>query len=271
MELTDLRNQTKQFIKITVGFVLIVIFALLVDGVTLKNQSDKNHQDYVTDYLLYQAVLHFVSNLFGFWLLQAQSSFATERRTRITMCILLLILISFGLYMTTYFSLRFFDVNENLTVHDQQAKMDWRFRNLLVSYIFYYLCVIQNLLDCASLWVLAAIVVTVLVMDFIESYRLGRSSQFGAFLRGEDLNYGNDPRMQERMAHINKIKKSAFSQLKMQEGADCCICMEPFVEGESTVGLECHNKHVFHFDCLRSWLVQGRRECPLCRVPIRTD
>jgi hypothetical protein len=54
--------------------------------------------------------------------------------------------------------------------------MDWRIRNLIISYVFFYLCAFQNLLDCVSLWMLNAMIATIIVMDIIESWQLGRSS-----------------------------------------------------------------------------------------------
>lgn len=121
------------------------------------------------------------------------------------------------------------------------------------------------------MWGLFCFITYVVVADVIESYQLGRSSQIGALFRGEDLRHAHDDKTRERVSHLDKIKKAAFSQLKLQKGSDCCICMEPFAVGESTVALECHTQHVFHYECLKQWLVNGHRECPLCRVHIRTD
>jgi hypothetical protein len=83
---------------------------------------------------------------------------------------------AFMLYMTTYFAFKFFNMNDDLTTQKEGEKMDWRIRNLIISYVFFYLCAFQNLLDCVSLWMLNAMIATIIVMDIIESWQLGRSS-----------------------------------------------------------------------------------------------
>jgi hypothetical protein len=57
-------------LKITFGFLMLVLFSFLVNSVQLKTQWDMNHQDYVANYFLFQAVLFFVTRLFGFWVNQ---------------------------------------------------------------------------------------------------------------------------------------------------------------------------------------------------------
>ena len=38
-----------------------------------------------------------------------------------------------------------------------------------------------------------------------------------------------------------------------------------FDESDDIVELECHKSHLFHFECLESWVQRGNRECPICR------
>mmetsp|Transcript_40312 Transcript_40312/g.114124 ORF Transcript_40312/g.114124 Transcript_40312/m.114124 type:complete len:441 (+) Transcript_40312:484-1806(+) len=45
----------------------------------------------------------------------------------------------------------------------------------------------------------------------------------------------------------------------------CPICLEPFVPGEKYRSLSC--SHVFHKDCVDTWLVDHRGDCPVCRSP----
>jgi hypothetical protein len=47
---------------------------------------------------------------------------------------------------------------------------------------------------------------------------------------------------------------------------DCKICFE-HKEGDSGVNAGCpgENPHLFHYECLKPWLVSGRKECPFCR------
>lgn len=45
---------------------------------------------------------------------------------------------------------------------------------------------------------------------------------------------------------------------------ECVVCLEEYVDGESRVmSLPCG--HEFHADCIRPWLVNRRRTCPICK------
>ena len=48
-------------------------------------------------------------------------------------------------------------MNEHLSDEEMNKPMDWRFRNLLISYILYYSIVITNFIDCMILWYLFCI------------------------------------------------------------------------------------------------------------------
>ena len=50
---------------------------------------------------------------------------------------------------------------------------------------------------------------------------------------------------------------------------ECAICMENFVigDGKLIAELKCHNKHIFHLNCMSEW-VKKSKKCPLCRVEI---
>lgn len=47
------------------------------------------------------------------------------------------------------------------------------------------------------------------------------------------------------------------------------ICLEDFSEtdGKQVAELSCSNKHIFHVDCLKDWLVKNDT-CPMCREPV---
>ena len=56
----------------------------------------------------------------------------------------------------------------------------------------------------------------------------------------------------------------------------CCVCMEGFMynttqedeQNEQGRGKELPCGHVYHPDCIRSWLSSSNRSCPLCRLVI---
>jgi hypothetical protein len=51
---------------------------------------------------------------------------------------------------------------------------------------------------------------------------------------------------------------------KGEGGGECSICLLGCEKGQRVLALPCFEDHVFHADCLRSWLKE-RKECPLCR------
>lgn len=61
------------------------------------------------------------------------------------------------LYFTTWFVQMSINMNEDLTQQQENQPMDWRFRNLLISYIIYYTIILTNFVDCCVLWYLLAI------------------------------------------------------------------------------------------------------------------
>jgi hypothetical protein len=59
-----------------------------------------------------------------------------------------------------------------------------------------------------------------------------------------------------------------FSATKQEQAAECCICLEPYKDGQvicSAKTAECD--HMFHEVCALQWL-QDHPECPLCRVTL---
>ncbi|MED6158262.1 hypothetical protein PIB30_031101 [Stylosanthes scabra] len=49
----------------------------------------------------------------------------------------------------------------------------------------------------------------------------------------------------------------------------CTVCLSEFNQGEKVRSLKC--QHVFHRDCLDTWLKGYRATCPLCRVKVLPD
>jgi ABC-type iron transport system FetAB permease component len=48
--------------------------------------------------------------------------------------------------------------------------MDWRFRNILISYLMYYIFAITNFMNCVTLWTVLCIVAYVIIDDIWDSY-----------------------------------------------------------------------------------------------------
>lgn len=47
---------------------------------------------------------------------------------------------------------------------------------------------------------------------------------------------------------------------------ECAICLSDFAQGEAVRCLPC--QHLLHASCVDPWLLQTKRYCPLCRLPI---
>ncbi|OIT28955.1 uncharacterized protein LOC107786351 [Nicotiana tabacum] len=60
---------------------------------------------------------------------------------------------------------------------------------------------------------------------------------------------------------VTRFKTTAIKPAGFSES--CAVCLSPFEEGEEVRKLKC--KHIFHKDCLDTWLQQDSATCPLCR------
>jgi hypothetical protein len=48
--------------------------------------------------------------------------------------------------------------------------------------------------------------------------------------------------------------------------SECTVCLVPYNVGDVVVWNTQHTcPHVFHYDCLMTWLVRGKKRCPCCR------
>jgi len=51
-------------------------------------------------------------------------------------------------------------------------------------------------------------------------------------------------------------------------GQICTVCQEPMVLGSRVQTLECSSRHIFHHECITSWL-QTNKTCPNCREDVK--
>lgn len=75
---------------------------------------------------------------------------------------------------------------------------------------------------------------------------------------------------------MQKVKQISLAQLFLDIGAKtdekimCPICTVDFEESENPVQLKCSKRHVFHQDCLKSWVEDNNKTtCPICRQIIK--
>lgn len=69
---------------------------------------------------------------------------------------------------------------------------------------------------------------------------------------------------------LGRIKYSALNELGLGGDPDeeCSICFMEYGENDIVTKLECNEKHIFHEQCISSWIQQGKNSCPICRAPI---
>ncbi|CCG81348.1 Uncharacterized RING finger protein C57A7.09 [Taphrina deformans PYCC 5710] len=74
-----------------------------------------------------------------------------------------------------------------------------------------------------------------------------------------------------RRLHLNNILPPAYlSKLETVDymakdgvNAECVICLENFQDEEKLLELPC--KHLYHGDCIRKWLIERKKLCPICK------
>jgi Ring finger domain len=74
-------------------------------------------------------------------------------------------------------------------------------------------------------------------------------------------------RRRDLMSESSRVIKKEFKRVKVSENAPeeervCPICCENMTEA---IKLTCHEKHLFHKECIQTWLVKNRN-CPLCKL-----
>ena len=63
---------------------------------------------------------------------------------------------------------------------------------------------------------------------------------------------------------LNKARDPTEEDVKA--GESCSICLDEFkVGGEKISELGCSGKHMFHLTCVKEWLVNQSKTCPVCR------
>jgi len=67
---------------------------------------------------------------------------------------------------------------------------------------------------------------------------------------------------------VEGLDKITISQEHIDKEMECAVCMDAFVVESVTFQMPC--AHLFHENCLRSWLGQ-HNSCPVCRHELPTD
>lgn len=74
---------------------------------------------------------------------------------------------------------------------------------------------------------------------------------------------------------MNRVKALLQSRSRAYEKekevtTECVICIDEFQSKEKVTQLKCNKMHIFHMDCLLSW-IRKNQICPICRQEIELD
>ncbi len=102
---------------------------------------------------------------------------------------------------------------------------------------------------------------------------MSRSRRFSFFFRSRADAFANQPDEEEERSmsqeHVDRLTIHVYDgNNNNQRDLTCSICLDDFEEGCKLITLPCQGRHVFHAECIRTWLLESSRECPLCKSNI---
>ena len=91
----------------------------------------------------------------------------------------------------------------------------------------------------------------VLISDIINEYKQAQKAK----------------KLQEQ---LNDISYEDYVKNNGNEVDMCIICTDNFKNNDRVIQLSCNNKHVFHSDCIKTWIMK-KTICPMCRTELIPD
>ena len=124
-------------------------------------------------------------------------------------------------------------INATVNAHIQQTEMktDWPLLDTLVFICFSPLC-------------------TLLIVYIV------------LFFRRRKMHLANilPPAYLSKLELVTYLPKDGIN-------TECVICLEPFIEGAELLELPCH--HLYHDECIKKWLIERKKVCPICVRDVR--
>jgi len=85
---------------------------------------------------------------------------------------------------------------------------------------------------------------------------------------GESINR-NPPISETEFENINVSKyvdiKKELDENNIVTNETCSICMENFLDNDDIIKSGCNGNHLFHKNCIKPWLLNMSKTCPICR------
>ncbi len=77
-------------------------------------------------------------------------------------------------------------------------------------------------------------------------------------------------RVIEELEEITYTEYLTNNQINGEEANTCIICAFDLKPNDKVIVLKCHYQHVFHSNCIKSWL-EVKAICPVCRYDLLND
>jgi len=65
---------------------------------------------------------------------------------------------------------------------------------------------------------------------------------------------------------FNNLECKCYKDLNLNEFKECLICIDNFNKEDEIIKIKCN--HIFHKNCIKSWLCEESNKCPVCRISI---
>ena len=129
-------------------------------------------------------------------------------------------------------------------------------------YLWYDALLVDKLEDNQAL---TALVVGMCATNMV-SFLLRAGVAIIYFLSFVDTRAGRQGRRRGGLSNfdLGRMPTFVFSCRDDVVNCECAICLSEFEMGEMLISLPCHERHSFHANCIREWLVR-QNVCPLCQ------
>ena len=133
-----------------------------------------------------------------------------------------------------------------------QDVMEKKFRAIILEDIFS-----SNIFDIES-------VMTPFDKIILQNEIIENMGHLGYEFDRENTKTLTSSRLYDLISHIDIKDYDKEREISMS----CCICREDYLENtdKKTILIGCH--HDFHIDCLKKWVNQNKKSCPMCRTSL---
>ena len=232
---------------------VLLILYIVVANLDVKQKADRIRQSWTCDILIF----------YNYFLFTITCLVLALRVTK-NQILVLLESSAFGLSIIifTYYSIEFFvralQMYEDLPEREQRKETEDYF-----LYMVFLICLVLNTM-------------CIICVLYVLCYIALMTWQLRGVLFASDANENQESNLRvarqasnmRRLEAIKSHRKPMVNGFFFRSQTTCVICITEFEETEEIVELDCHNDHMYHYDCIENWISRGNRECPICRKVI---